>query len=105
MGEGQVRMEPELLAITFYDAGLLPDNTAMVKASEQWNYAYYSTQSGDRVYENHVSYSLTYRLVKDTDNRWLVDDIAVEQLKQGKGEGELPFFTRPHENHAGPGKR
>lgn len=97
MGEGGVRMEPNLRSVEIGDAILLPGMAALVQTQEEWDYTYYSTKTGEKVFSNNVRYTLTYELIRNKTDRWLVDNIHIDYMEEGSGKGELPFFSRPHE--------
>jgi len=96
LGLAQVKMAPRLQEIEFASVSIISKDKAEVETMENWVYAYYSSQTGEKVYENNVSYQLTYKLVKHSD-RWFVDDININKSDEGPSIGELPFFVRPHD--------
>ncbi len=95
MGEARVKMDPGLQSIELGAVRLTDPAGAEVDASEKWLYVYYRTDSGRKVYENEVSYELTYFVVRSPNGGWLVDEIRVNSTVEGPGTGELEFYRRP----------
>ena len=103
-GGGQVRMEARLKKIEFISVRFISDECAEVRTEENWDYVYYSTETKEKMYENYISYLLTYQLIKQS-GRWLVDDITIEKREEGPGAGELPFIIRSPDHPVGTAPR
>lgn len=101
LGESEVKMNPRLLEIRIPSVILGAGERAEARAVEKWQYVYYRTDTGNKVYENDVSYELTYKLVREQGRRWLVDEITVGKTEEGKGVGELRFYERPGDHPLG----
>ncbi|MDH4140014.1 MAG: hypothetical protein OEV43_05520 [Coriobacteriia bacterium] len=57
------------------------ENTATLAAYEEWDYRYFSLQTGEYVSEPlEASYDSTYTVVLQPDGRWLVDKVEVTAL-------------------------
>lgn len=96
-GEAKVKMDARLNALDFISINQQSDEKAEVSTQEQWHYVYDSLVTEEKIYENDVSYRLTYQLVK-VSSRWLIDEIIIEESTEGVGSGKLPFIRRPSDN-------
>jgi hypothetical protein len=75
LGEGGIRLDPTIVAITFSSIEVT-DDSAVANTSEEWDYARLDIESDEVIsLQDGVVYQLRYRLVRAPD-RWIVTDVA-----------------------------
>ncbi len=99
LGEGDAKMLANLDALGFDSVTFPGDQQAEAHTHEKWHYVYHAISTGEQRYANEVFYRMIYRLVKK-ENSWLVDEVRVIENREGEGEGELTFLSRPQDPHA-----
>lgn len=95
LGEARVKMDARLKNLKFLDIkihGFLKGEKAEVKTEEIWDYSYINIDRGEQVFDNSVTYELTYALIKKSD-QWLVADITIEKAAEKKSPPD--WFQRP----------
>ena len=98
LGEAGVRMDARLKKITF---GTIKDRAPAkveIPTAETWDYAYFDIKTGQRLFDNSVSYHLVYELVQQSD-KWLVSGITVKETRERKDSTFI--FKRPADRHKG----
>jgi hypothetical protein len=81
LGEGGIRLDPTLVAITFNSIAVA-DNSAVVETTEEWDYVQRDIESDDVISsQDGVVYELRYSLVRAPD-RWIVTSVESRDLVQ-----------------------
>jgi len=91
LGEARVRMEAELLDISFIDIKISGDNNAEVRTREQWRYRHINIDTGKMQRMKNAIYEMKYKLVRN-DERWLISDAEIlraDELPPNHTGGEV----------------
>ena len=78
LGEGREKMDAVQRSISFEDIKILSESAADVRTREEWDYKHFNIDSGQQVFEDRVSYELTYKLIRK-DQKWYIGDIQIEK--------------------------
>ncbi len=95
LGEAGIKMESTLRSLKFVKVKTLSKEKAELKTEEIWDYVYLDIKAGKSLFDNTVTYNLTYDLVKKSE-RWLVADVTIEKAVEKKSSQGI-FERPPHE--------
>lgn len=92
IGEAGVKMDCRLKKITFDQLTEIAPDTVTIAAQEEWDYTYWDIKTGKRLFDNSVTYNLTYTLEQKSE-KWLVTEVSVQKTTEDKDSSFI--FQRP----------
>lgn len=94
LGEAGVKMDSFLKEIKFVTVQIVEPANAAVETEEIWDYAYIDIDSKKQVYDNSVTYKMSYKLIKQNE-KWIVEEAEARYSKEKKEEKYSVFRESP----------